>query len=70
MKEEFQTIKFILYIMLPFISFKSNLYRAFYPEIFERSGAVQMVDQFGDWFTHKNTSRSKIFERQQGEVWL
>ena len=56
--------------MLPFIPFESNLRRAFYPEIFERSGAVQMVDQFGDWFTHKNTSRSKIFERQQGEVRL
>ena len=56
--------------MLRFISSKPNLYRAFYPEIFERSGAVQMVEEFGDWFTHKNTSRRKIFERQQGEVRL
>ena len=56
--------------MLRFISLKLNLCRAFYPEIFERSGAVQMVEEFGDWFTHKNTSRRKIFERQQGEVRL
>ena len=58
----------MLYIMLRFISSKPNFRRAFYPEIFERSGAVQMVEEFGDWFTHKNTSRRKIFERQQGEV--
>ena len=42
--------------------------RAYYPEIFQKSGAVQKVEEFGDWFTHGATPRSKIFRREHHKV--
>ena len=42
--------------------------RAFYPEIFERSGATKKVEEFGDWFSHASTPRSKIFKRDHHKV--
>jgi len=46
----------------------SSYNRAFYSEIFEKSGAPEMVTKFGDWFTHKDTPRAKIFRREQKKV--
>ena len=46
----------------------SSYNRAFYPEIFEKSGAPEMVTKFGDWFTHKDTPRAQIFRREQKKV--
>jgi hypothetical protein len=42
--------------------------RAFYPEIFELSGAQEKVDKYGDWFTHDKTPRSKIIDRDHGKI--
>ncbi len=42
--------------------------RAFYPEIFELSGANEKVKEFGDWFTHDKTPRGRIFDRDHGKV--
>lgn len=46
----------------------SSFNRAFYPEIFELSGAPEMVKKFGDWFTYDNTPRAKIFDRDHSKV--
>lgn len=43
--------------------------RAFYSEIFDESGARKMANEYpGDWFTHANTARAKIFRRDQHKV--
>ena len=44
--------------------------RAFYPEIFELSGAPGMVERFGDWMTYDQTPRAKIFARDHSKVCL
>ena len=46
----------------------SSYNRAFYPEIFERSGATQLQDQYGDWFSHSKTPRANILRRDQSKV--
>ena len=46
----------------------SSYNRAFYQEIFDKSGAPKMVSKFGDWFTYKDTPRAKIFRREQKKV--
>ena len=42
--------------------------RAFYPEIFKRSGATEKVHEYGDWFSYESTPRSKIFRRDHHKV--
>ncbi len=42
--------------------------RAFYPELFELTGAPELVEKYGDWFTHDKTPRAKIMERDHGKV--
>ena len=42
--------------------------RAFYPEIFNKTGAQDMVDKFGDWFSYDKTPRSKIIDRDHFEI--
>ena len=49
-------------------SYWSSYNRAYYPEIFERSGAPDMVDKYGDWFTHDKTPRANIFRRDHNKV--
>ena len=41
---------------------------AFYPEIFEKIGGLDMVDKYGSDFSHQNTSRSKIFDRDHVKI--
>ena len=42
--------------------------RAFYPEIFELSGAPELVSKYGDWFTYDKTPRSLITDRDHGTI--
>ena len=42
--------------------------RAFYPEAFNISGAQDMVDKYGSWFSYSETPRALIMERDQGGV--
>jgi len=51
-------------------SFWSSYNRAFYPEIFELSGAPEKVEKFGHWFSYENTPRAKIFKREQSKVMI
>ena len=46
----------------------SFLNRAFYPETYELTHTQKLVDQYGDWFSHKNTSRANIIMREQEKV--
>ena len=41
---------------------------AFYPEIFETIGGSDMVDKYGSFFSHQNTSRSTIFDREHVKI--
>ena len=34
--------------------------RAFYKDAFEASGAANMTDRYGDYFSYKNTVRAKV----------
>ena len=49
-------------------SYWSSYNRAFYPEIFERTGATDMVEEYGNWFTHDKTPRANIFRRDHNKV--
>lgn len=40
----------------------------FYPEIFNLSGAAEMVKRYGDWFTYDKTPRALIFKRNHTSV--
>ena len=42
--------------------------RAFYPEVFQLSGAQEMVDKFGEWFSYSETPRARIMARDHGQV--
>ena len=42
--------------------------RPFFPEVFNRSGARDMEDQFGDDYSYQLYSRAKIFRRDAGHV--
>ena len=42
--------------------------RAFYPETYNLTHTQKLVDQYGDWFSHKNTSRANIIMREQAKV--
>ena len=42
--------------------------RAFYPEIFQKTGAPDLVYEFGDWFTYNETPRSKIIDRDHSKI--
>ena len=42
--------------------------RAFYPEAFKLSGAQEMVDEHGSWFSYSETPRAQIMARDQGGV--
>ena len=42
--------------------------RAFYPDIFEKSGAPDMVEKYGDWFTYDKTPRSVIIDRDHANI--
>ena len=42
--------------------------RAFYRDIFEISGAPDMVEKYGDWFTYDKTPRSMIIDRDHGNI--
>jgi len=41
---------------------------AYFPSIFEASGAPKMVQKFGDFFSYNNTARAKIFARDEGQI--
>ena len=41
---------------------------AFYPEIFETIGGSDMVDKYGSYFSHQNTTRSKMFDRDHVKI--
>ena len=49
-------------------SYWASYNRAYYPEIFERTGASKMVEKYGEWFTHDKTPRAKIFRRDHNKV--
>jgi hypothetical protein len=63
-----------IYIKIKCITICNLLYvihyivRAYYPEIFERSGAPALVEKYGNWFTHENTPRAQIFRREHSKV--
>ncbi|XP_061458352.1 putative phospholipase B-like 2 [Rhineura floridana] len=38
---------------------------AHFPEIFNASGIPQLVQKYGDWFTHEKNPRGQIFRRNQ-----
>ena len=38
------------------------------PEIFQKTGAPDMVSEFGDWFTYDKTPRSKIIDRDHSKI--
>ena len=42
--------------------------RAFYPEIFEKTGAPSLVSEFGDWFSFDKTPRSVIIDRDHVKI--
>jgi len=42
--------------------------RAFYPEAFNMSGAQDLVDKHGSWFSYSETPRALIMARDQGGV--
>ena len=42
--------------------------RPAYEEHQEKVGGAEKVAEFGDWFTHEQTARAKIFKRDQGKV--
>ncbi|XP_050408121.1 putative phospholipase B-like 2 isoform X1 [Patella vulgata] len=46
----------------------SSFNRIYYPDVFERSGEQELIDKYGDYFTHDKTSRALIFDRDQGSV--
>ena len=65
--------KSIEFLRISFDNFLENgnqgeRYRAFYPEIFNKTGAQDMVDKFGDWFSYDKTPRSKIIDRDHFEI--
>ncbi|XP_061458353.1 putative phospholipase B-like 2 [Rhineura floridana] len=37
----------------------------YFPEIFNASGIPQLVQKYGDWFTHEKNPRAQIFRRNQ-----
>lgn len=42
--------------------------RAFYPEIFQLSGAPDLEEKYGPWFNYENTPRSKIIDREHVKI--
>ena len=42
--------------------------RPAYEEHQEKVGGNEKAAEFGDWFTHGETARAKIFRRDQGKV--
>lgn len=42
--------------------------RAFYPEVYLLSGAAEMEEKHGSWFSYKETSRAVILSREQSSV--
>jgi hypothetical protein len=42
--------------------------RAFYKDAFEASGAANMTEQYGDYFSYKNTVRAKIMSRDHVKI--
>jgi len=49
-------------------SYWASYNRAFYPEIFINSGAQEMVDKHGSWFSYSETPRAKIMARDHSSV--
>lgn len=46
----------------------SSYNRAFYEEAFKLSGAEEMVEKFGSWFSYDETPRAKIMARDHDKV--
>ena len=42
--------------------------RPAYEDHQEKVGGTEKVAEFGDWFTHEDTARAKIFRRDHGKV--
>ncbi|KAJ5072991.1 phospholipase b-like 1 [Anaeramoeba ignava] len=40
----------------------------YFPEIFEMTGYIQMVEKFGDWFSWEDCPRARILHRDHSEV--
>ncbi|KAK7087796.1 putative phospholipase B-like 2 isoform X2 [Littorina saxatilis] len=49
-------------------SYWSSYNIPYYPDIFKASGLPDMVAKYGDYFSHDNCPRAKIFERDQSKV--
>ena len=49
-------------------SYWKSYNRAFYPDVFEKTGAPDLVSEFGDWFSYDKTPRSMIIDRDHAKV--
>ncbi|RHW72330.1 lysosomal/endosomal membrane protein p67 [Trypanosoma brucei equiperdum] len=42
--------------------------RPYFPNVYNLSGTLKMQEEYGDFYSYKNYSRARIFERDQGSV--
>ena len=58
----------VFFLFCFFVCHYLKSFLRFFPEIFNKSGMIPLVKQYGDWFTYDKSPRALIFKRDAVKV--